>query len=152
MKATWLLQAIVVNGAFFVFILYWLLVAPFKTSPIGPISYFTHGVNLLVVIADVWASNAPFYLMHGLYYFGYASLYITFSLVYWAAGGTDCKGNPYVYSVLNWDNFGSAATVACGVLLVFVPIVLTLMFCSVISCCRSKYRLGPPPAAGVYAA
>ena len=142
-RATWLLQSIVVNGAFFVFVLFWLLVAPFKKDPIGPLSYFTHGVNFALVVADVAASNTPFYFAHSLYYFAYAAAYLLFSLLYYEAGGTDCKGNPYVYSVLDWRKPGAAATTSLGVLLVFVPIVLVPLWFMATRCFAGPYRRGP---------
>ena len=38
--------------------------------------------------------------MHGLYFFVYDVAYLLWTLIYWAASGTQCDGSPYIYSVL----------------------------------------------------
>ena len=44
--------------------------------------------------------------------------YLTFSLIYYAAGGQDEKGNPYVYSKLDWGNqAGMSVAYSFGALL-----------------------------------
>lgn len=143
MKATWLLQSVVLNGSFLCFMMYWCVVYPNKAGPVAIMQYFVHGANFFLMLVDAYFTNQPYYLMHGLYYFGYLSLYVLFSVIFWAAGGTDCTGKPYVYNTLDWNKPGAAGTYSAILLYIIVPASCTLMFTLVSWFMYGEYRYGP---------
>ena len=128
-------------GSFLVMALYWGLVYPHRTSEPGPVSYLTHGANSIIIALDVYLSNQPYYLLHGIWFFVYDIAYLLFTLVYWAAGGTQCDGEPYIYSVLNWNKPSTAGFYSTIVLFGAVPVANLLFFVLVGCCWQGQYRV-----------
>ena len=46
----------------------------------------------------------PVRILHAYQAVCYAIIYGIFTLIYWQAGGTDERGNPYVYKVIDYGN------------------------------------------------
>jgi len=82
-KVQWCLQGILVPATLSVFLLYWSAVNSGTTYFWSP---WTHGVNFLVQTVDYVASQQPYFLLHGLYFFGYACIYLVFSVIHFCAG------------------------------------------------------------------
>ena len=66
------------------------------------IACFTHGVNFAVMMADAYASGFPVLLAHALYFMIYAALYLCWTFVHYQSGVGNEKGEPYIYSAVNW--------------------------------------------------
>jgi len=120
---TWVLQDLLIPGTCLVFLLYWILVAPVKPKPLPTLTYFTHGVNFFLMMADVYVNNVPYFLLHGIYFSVFGVVYLLFTIIYWLSGGTDCHGKPYIYKALDWNKPQSAATIATLLLFVVLPIL-----------------------------
>jgi len=116
------------------------LVAPTKGGPPEPISYFTHGVNFLVVIVDVYLSRQPYYLLHGIYFAILGIVYLLFTYVYYVSGGTDCSGRRYIYKSVDWNDPGSAGMLAAILVVVVVPFVNVLFWFVVSQCFPQNYH------------
>ena len=80
-----------------------------------------HGVTLLIVFLDMFLSRIPYQLFHIFYPMIFTLLYVLFTIIYWAAGGTDNYNNSYVYSVLNYD---FSISFLYGFLLIPAPILI----------------------------
>ncbi|XP_059800004.1 protein rolling stone-like isoform X3 [Hypanus sabinus] len=69
-----------------------------------------HVVNSVLVLLELGMTAAPIHLAHFVYVLLYCLSYILFTIVYWALGGTNLKGKPYVYRILNYSKSLGAAT------------------------------------------
>ena len=119
-KVVWLLQAVCLPSTFFVFVLYWGLVFD---GDLHLISCFTHGANFAVMLLDSLCSGFPVLLAHGLYFLLYAALFLGWSAVHYALGLSNEKGQPYIYSTLDWSYPGFVAKLAFIILAVAAPLV-----------------------------
>ena len=89
-------------------------------------SLHAHGVNILILFIDLILSRIPFHLLHFLYPCILTTVYVVFSGVFYAAGGTDRHGNRYIYKTLDYENSPVTSTVA-AVCLCITPAVVYLI-------------------------
>ena len=85
------------------------------------------------MIIDLLIASYPMHIFHLFYGIAFGAIYLVFSIIYFFAGGTDYWGNRYIYHVLNWENPGSAASVAAGTLVLII-------FMHIIACIIQKIR------------
>ena len=71
----------------------------------------------------------------------YDVAYLLWTLIYWAASGTQCDGSPYIYSVLNWNKPSTAGFYSTIVLFGAVPVANLLFFVLVGCCWQGNYRV-----------
>ena len=133
-KTLWLLQGVLVPGTCLVFLLYWGLVFD---GTIHTFTIPTHGVNFLVQLADLLISSQPYLLLHGLYFFAYCMLFLAWSLIHYATGVGDGKGNRYIYSSLDWSNVSGTSSLALFILLLVVPLC-NCFFWALVTYCRGQ--------------
>lgn len=89
----------------------------------------SHVINSLLVVGDIMISRAPIRIQHLYMPFIYLSIYITFTLIYWAAGGTNHKGQHFIYGVLDYSNRVRIAVVAiCTIALVGLLLTQTFLY------------------------
>lgn len=139
-RTMWVLQDIVIPGSFLVFVLYWALVVPEKTEPVQPLGYFTHGVNFVMQMLDVFLSRQPYHLLHGIYIAILGVVYISFTGIYYAAGGTDCNGNRYIYKAIDWSAPDSVYSLSLLILLVAVPVINLVFWFTISMCFPQNYK------------
>mmetsp|Transcript_83482 Transcript_83482/g.260705 ORF Transcript_83482/g.260705 Transcript_83482/m.260705 type:complete len:233 (+) Transcript_83482:66-764(+) len=125
-KATWVMQDTSLPGAVLVCFLFWVLVVPFQETPPDVGSYLVHGVNVVMSILDMVVSRQPYYLRHAAYYLNGLALYVIFTLIDYAAGGTDCRGHRSLYKVVSWSHPWRTELLT-GVCVVVAPL-LNLLF------------------------
>ena len=132
-KLIWLLYISGSTLAVLVTIGYWGLLADFDCyvanssdpnstviCPPGPdvATVHLHGVNALLVLIDIAVSRVPFQFLHFFYPSLFAAVYVIFSGIYFAAGGTDPSGDPFIYPLLDYGrNLGSAIGLAIALAL-----------------------------------
>lgn len=92
-----------------------------------------HGGNSVGMMVDLLIASYPMHIFHFFYGIAFGTIYLAFSIIYYFAGGTDFWGNKYIYHVLNWENPGSAASVAAGTLVLII-------FMQIIACIIQKVR------------
>ena len=90
------------------------------------LTFFVHGVNFVLMIINFVLSRHPYHVRHGLYVFIYLVTYVLFSVVYWAAGGTDASGNKYIYAALDWDTPKATVPLILGLIFFMIPAVVGL--------------------------
>ena len=129
-KTVWVLQGVCVPGTLLVFINYWCLVFPFSSS-VAVISFFTHGFNFAVQLADLVVNSQPYLLMHGAYFAAFAALYLVWSAIHYEMGIGDGDGHQSIYKALDWGSPGSAATVGAVIMLFCFPMLNCACWCFV---------------------
>ncbi|XP_013133344.1 PREDICTED: protein rolling stone-like isoform X2 [Papilio polytes] len=116
----WLIYNITVSIAIMITLLYWILLFdPDETndgSAQGDIwlDVATHGINSCITLVEVLAARTPVRLLHVYQPLGVGLWYAAFSGVYYAAGGTDGNGYPFIYEILDWRQGGRAGTVVAA--------------------------------------
>ena len=124
-KCTWLLYSIVLPISFMIFAMYWGLVFdPSKTLHV--ISVLTHGVNFVVMFIDTVAGSMPYALMHSVYFFAFAFLFLAWSLFHFGVSIKNEDGEDFIYSSLDW-NKGGTPVLALMIMCVVAPLI-TLLF------------------------
>ncbi|KAH8395510.1 hypothetical protein KR215_011471 [Drosophila sulfurigaster] len=90
-----------------IFIIYWTCIFP-KKQPQNLISgiynVWTHGLPSVFFTLDHLLVAHPARLLHFIYPFGLALLYVIFTYVYYVLGGLDRLGRSYIYEMLNHGN------------------------------------------------
>ena len=145
-KIGWGLFPIVSSAGAAVVLIYWLVVYDYENRGFPKYySIMSHGIIFLLALADGFILNKiPLRLKHYMIVLLYGLTYIAWSIVA-AAAKIDNPNTPSednseaLYTILDWDNEQTAATiVSVGVLFVALP-VFTLFFWIVsVTCCR-KY-------------
>ena len=124
----WALFMIGAELAVVLTILYWLLLYDPGTSVSG-VNFNTHGSQGIISVIELLITGVPIRFYHFYFTQIFASVYVVFTGIYYAASGTNTIGKPYIYSILNYgDNPGSATGLVLGVILVFLPIIHFLFY------------------------
>ena len=125
-KALWVIHVIAGSSSITITLLYWLLIFGGRTDELD---ISTHLLNSLFMIADTMLSSLPVRYLHVVYGCLFSACYCLFSVVYWAAGGTNAVGQPYIYSYLNYEEYpGMAAGLVIGCVLLGIPLCHTILF------------------------
>eukprot|EP00952_Eustigmatos_sp_NYUAD-ZCMA_P005014 21945-Eustigmatos_ZCMA.PRE.1 len=64
------------------------------------VDFHCHAVNTMIVLVDLAVTEPRYHYKHFYIPLAYQLMYLLFSLIYWAAGGRDPEGNPYIYPPL----------------------------------------------------
>ena len=86
-----------------------------------------HGINVIIVLADLFVSRIPYQFLHFFYPLFFMIPYVIFTVIYWGAGGTN-PGNEmnYIYESLEYSK---ASAVGWAIALCISPIpVYWVMF------------------------
>ena len=89
-----------------------------------------HSVNSLLGLFDVFFSGTPVRILHALYIMIAGSVYAVFSVIYWAAGGTNTYNDEeYIYPILDYgDKPVMAALTLIFSIFVGVPLIQLLVY------------------------
>ncbi|XP_071961034.1 protein rolling stone-like [Antedon mediterranea] len=125
LKMMWFLQVTSYSAAVAVTILYWILEYEPDTDSIHAYGVHVHGINVLLVVIDSLIVANPYRLLHMIYPALYALVYFIFTAIYWAAGGLNPVGNPWIYKgSLDWENEpGLSAVIAALTVVVGAPVL-----------------------------
>ncbi len=86
------------------------------------VDFNTHAMNSIFVLIDVFVCATPMRLLH-VYQTAILGIYYSiFSVIYYAAGGTNPSGHPYIYEILDWREPGYAVLICCMGCFVAVPL------------------------------
>ena len=100
-KASWVIYDIAANIAFPVTVVYWSLVHV-PGLPYDSVTFNAHALNSVVIVLDTMLSCIRVKLLHIVYPIIFITIYLVFSLIYWACGGTDPDNKPYIYAALDY--------------------------------------------------
>ena len=114
------LYTLCVTTSLVVSVLYWTLLSP--RSDIVNVS--THAVNSVMILIDLGLSNTSISILHIIYTWAYAIVYVVFSLIFTLSGGTNPNsGDNFIYSILDWSDKPGTA-----VLYTFLTIFIVMPF------------------------
>ncbi|KAM3967705.1 protein rolling stone [Aphomia sociella] len=133
----WLLYNIAVSNAFIITALFWILLYdPGNYEESDQLAYWldisTHGFNSWIALLELLLSRTPVRLCHFYQPLSIGLWYAAFTAVYFAAGGTDSFGNPFIYQVLDWRDGSRTGLIVAGSiagLLVIYVVVWGLALC-----------------------
>ncbi|CAK1540212.1 unnamed protein product [Leptosia nina] len=95
----------------------------------------THGFNSCIVFSEFILSRTPLRFVHIYQPMAVGLWYAIFTGIYYAAGGTDSLGNPFIYEILDWRQpTRSLALIAAS--LAALIIIFTVMWG--LTLCRDK--------------
>jgi len=118
-KFYWSIHNIILNLSIVITIIYWSILHT-AVTPVSATNVMTHACNSALMFIDMLIMAYPLRLYHVIQPLLLGLLYVVFSAIYYAAGGKDKFGNPYIYNVLDWsssDPTKNAVTVVGTVLL-----------------------------------
>ena len=111
-KIHWLLSTVGTSVALSVVVLYWVAIYD-EDQEVDGVNANTHLTNGIVAVFDIWFSGTPVRILHFVYPILYGAAFAVFSGIYFAAGGEDPSGNPYIYEVLDYGNNPKKAAGIC---------------------------------------
>ena len=127
-KVQWVFFYLGAEMAVIVSVLYWVVL--YRSSHVlDGVNVNTHLVNGIIAFFDICFSGTPIRLLHIIYPVLFAICYTVFTGIYFAADGTNVNDDPYIYSVLDYENDpGTATAWVLIVIMVFVPIMHLLLY------------------------
>ena len=102
-KFLWFIHVIAATTALFITAGYWKIMR--GDDPVDANNITKHALNSVFMVIDTSLSAIPVRLLHYLYALLYILIYLAFTVIYWLLGGTNNQGNPYIYEMLDYDNF-----------------------------------------------
>ena len=96
-------------------------------------SVAVHGVNFVVMLADLLLVRNPLYLSHVLVPMAYSIAYLLFSVLFYAVSGDN------IYSALDWSDPSGASRLCALILFLMVPILWIPVYCIFLG--RRCYRV-----------
>ncbi len=94
-------------------------------SDIHYINFNTHATTTVYVAVNLCITGTPIWPYHFIHTVIVGAVYISFTGIYYALGGTNQHGDPYIYELLDWNNPASAGLYA---FLFGIPQVIGLWF------------------------
>ncbi|XP_053662615.1 protein rolling stone-like [Anopheles marshallii] len=125
-KVYWMVHNITLILSVCITIIYWAILHN-ETMPVDPNNILIHACNCVFMFLDLIIVAYPVRIWHVLQPITFGLVYCVFSLIYYAADGTDRFGRPYIYNVLDWNEPGKAMVTVVGTILLAM-IVHMLMF------------------------
>lgn len=120
-KASWVIFTIASVNSLVVTITYWSSI--YSGGEIDGLIVNTNILASVLMLFEVTISNMPIRILHFIYSHVFGSIYVLFTVIYWAAKGTDKDGNHYIYESLDYQRYPGAAIFT----VFFVLIVLQFM-------------------------
>lgn len=89
-----------------------------------------HALNSVVMLAEFLVDCIPVRILHMLYVMIFSVVYSLFTIIFWAAGGVNEDGNPYIYKILDYENGNPAliSSVLLGIVFVVSPALQVFLF------------------------
>lgn len=125
-KLMWLLYVLSANGGLLVTVGYWTVLFE-ESEPVDANNITKHALNSVFMLTDTFLSSIPVRLFHFIYPLLYIIIYLAFTVVYWLLGGTNIEGQPYIYSLLNYNDYDASTGCLVGFFLLVVQPVLQLI-------------------------
>jgi len=124
---TWGLNSIMLPTSAGITVLYWQLV--WKGPGVTAIGVLTHGGNFALMLLDFLFCQQPMYLSHMVYPMFFGTMYVAFTLIYYATGGTHEDGeSPYIYASMDWRQPEKTSILSCLVIFVAMPVIWLIAY------------------------
>lgn len=132
---SWFFSTAIYSLALMVTALFWTLLYKYDEAP-SYANLFVHLLQSVVVLVDQCVSRRKWEPLTAWASIPVPLVWLIFSLVYWAVGGTNYDGDNYIYSVLKW---GESPGQAVGVTFLAVA-ALPLIHCLLAVITRARDR------------
>ncbi|XP_014275598.1 protein rolling stone [Halyomorpha halys] len=126
------LQSTAIVTAFGVTFVYWCFVHNPEIHKMNVVNISSHICNSIIMLIDLFMVAHPVKLVDIVFPLFYSLLYTGFNIIYFLCGGTDRKGNPYVYKVLDWRRPVHAISFVHGGLLLLIIIFIIVWLLSIL--------------------
>ena len=130
-KIHWVLYTTSIPLSVLIAILFWSLLY----DPDRNFDYFsfaniaTHLLSAIFGVVDIHVTAIPTRILHVIYPFIFGTVYVVFSAIYDAAGGSNHFGSPYIYNFLDYDGNPIRAVIMIFItLFVAVPLFQLAVF------------------------
>ncbi|XP_039276514.1 protein rolling stone-like isoform X2 [Nilaparvata lugens] len=129
-KLYWVIHSVAVICSVVITTIYWSAVYRPETDSIDVVNLTVHVFNSVLMVLDLWVVAHPFKLFHFYWAFILGAVYSVFSYIYFLAGGTNRRGNPFIYLILNWRRpVNALLAISCTVLFeALVTVIAWMMF------------------------
>jgi len=118
---SWGISHATYSAAVFITALYWSLL--YKDDAFSYLNLYVHGLQGGYSVLDQVVSARSWEGGHWWVCLPMPLVYVVFSVIYWAAGGTNEHGNDYIYNVLDWSSEpGGATGLAFGAFVLLIVI------------------------------
>ncbi|XP_072164625.1 uncharacterized protein [Diadema setosum] len=96
----------------------------------------------IVCIIEIFLTLIVVRFVHAIYPGFYLIIYLLFTVIYWAAGGTDPFGNPYISPILDYENYPgiAAASVVGATSAVILALAVSKGLCALRVRCMGRRR------------
>ena len=104
-KIHWVLYTMSILLSILIVIIFWsILYNPDRDFDyFGFVNVATHMLSGIFAVVDIFITNVPTRILHVIYPFAFGAVYVVFSAIYDAAGGTNHYGSSYIYRILDYD-------------------------------------------------
>ncbi|XP_050726900.1 protein rolling stone-like isoform X2 [Eriocheir sinensis] len=149
-KVLWVMQNVVFLPALLITAAYWSAVYN-PADPITAINADVHIINSVYVLLDLCISATPVRILHFYIPFLFMTVYLVFTLIYWAAGGTTPDGFTAIYPIMDWDNLSVTLpfVVCCVIFSPFMQGLVWGVYRARVAvrerCCGGRSSLAPLP-------
>ena len=128
-KVHWVLFAIAIPVQICIMVLYWTLLSSMDPNRESAENYNLHLLGGLVGLVDIWVSGIVLSIYHLYWGMVYGCVYTVFSGIYYAANGTNIRGDPYIYPILDYGNMpGLSVGIVLATSFIIVPLIYLLMY------------------------
>jgi hypothetical protein len=126
-KIVWFLWIISANAGLLVSVEYWLLV--FR-PPTSFMDISVHALNSVFILTELLIGKLPVRILHWIYVLIFSIIYAVFTVIYWAAGGLNGRGDPFIYDILDYENGkpGSIAAVLLSSIFIVTPLIQFILY------------------------
>ena len=141
-KIFWLFYIVSASAGLLVTAGYWTVLFE-EDEPVDANNITKHALNSVFMVIDTFLSSIPVRLFHSVYPLLYIIVYLAFTVIYWQLGGTNIQGQPYIYSLLDYNNFEASTGCIIAFFLLLVQPVLQLMLFGLVKlrdCVRPTHK------------
>jgi len=119
---SWAYTTMAYTMAVLITLMYWALLYHWDEPPTYA-NIFVHGLQGVFAIIDQTIANRPWHLFKLWSSLPIPVVYLTFNIIYWAAGGTNNDGDDWVYPVLKWGEAPGFAVLVMLMATVALPVI-----------------------------
>lgn len=125
-KIYWMMHNITLIVSICITIIYWGILHN-DEMPVDANNILIHAANCMFMLIDLIIVAYPVRIWHVVQPICFGLLYCIFSVIYYLCDGTDKKGRPYIYNVLDWRTPNKAMVTVVGTIVLAI-IIHVLMF------------------------
>ncbi|XP_052084298.1 uncharacterized protein LOC127721544 [Mytilus californianus] len=127
LKVDWVFFNVSNTISILISIMYWGLIYT-GSEELTSVNIETHALNIVYIIINFFMTGIPVRFYHFLHPIVFGIIYIVFSVIYEASGGTNHQNKTHIYSVLDWSDTVHTSMIALLIVFVAIPICHFTLF------------------------